>query len=302
MADCRRDCRVAEARVRDVADDRRTARSPRRRWSPGRRCGRRSARRHHQPPSRRAVAAPMPEAPPVTIATRPTKSIDTILTHEVQDRADISIMWRRIGGAILALACAAAVALIDSGPTAMAVRGPNVVINELMVDPHKVYDSRGEWIELYNAGDEPANLLGWSLSDDSPRPIRPALDRHRSRPVHRVWPAKLESFDERRRHTAGRVRQRDRPLREERPADPARRSRRPSATRSIGVPGSRCRWAPAWRWPTRRADNNKGANWCASVSVMRRGDLGSPGAPNRCQPSTEQLVITEIMQNPRLDR
>ena len=31
---------------------------------------------------------------------------------------------------------------------------------------------------------------------------------------------------------------------------------------------------------------------------MRRGDLGSPGVPNRCQPSTQHLVITEIMQNP----
>ena len=35
---------------------------------------------------------------------------------------------------------------------------------------------------------------------------------------------------------------------------------------------------------------------------MRRGDLGSPGAPNRCQRSTERLVITEIMQNPGIDR
>ena len=30
-----------------------------------------------------------------------------------------------------------------------------MVINELMVNPQRVYDSRGEWIELYNRGDEP---------------------------------------------------------------------------------------------------------------------------------------------------
>ena len=42
--------------------------------------------------------------------------------------------------------------MIDTGPAALAVRGPNVIINELMINPHKVYDSRGEWIELYNAG------------------------------------------------------------------------------------------------------------------------------------------------------
>ena len=45
-------------------------------------------------------------------------------------------------------------------------------------------------------------------------------------------------------------------------------------------------------------DNSKGASWCASTSVMRRGDLGSPGAANRCTPTAQPLVITEIMQNP----
>ncbi|HZX56297.1 MAG TPA: lamin tail domain-containing protein, partial [Ilumatobacteraceae bacterium] len=75
-------------------------------------------------------------------------------------------MWRRVGGSILALACVVAVAMIDSAPSALAVRGPNVVINELMINPQRVYDSRGEWIELYNAGDQSANLAGWSLGDD----------------------------------------------------------------------------------------------------------------------------------------
>ena len=73
-----------------------------------------------------------------------------------QAGADISSMWRRIGGSLLAVTCTAAVAMIDSGPAALAVRGPNVIINELMINPHKAYDSRGEWIELYNAGDEAA--------------------------------------------------------------------------------------------------------------------------------------------------
>ena len=82
-----------------------------------------------------------------------------------------------MGGALLALACAASIALIDSGPTALAVRGPNVIINELMIDPAKVYDSRGEWIELYNSGDLPANLLGWTLSDDArDRFVLPSID------------------------------------------------------------------------------------------------------------------------------
>lgn len=75
-------------------------------------------------------------------------------------------MWRRIGGSVLALSCVGAVALMDSGPTAHAVRGPNVVINELMINPQRVYDSRGEWIELFNAGDQTADLAGWTLGDD----------------------------------------------------------------------------------------------------------------------------------------
>ena len=66
---------------------------------------------------------------------------------------------------ILGCLCTATVALIDSDPSALAVRGPNVIINELMINPHKVYDSRGEWIELYNAGDEATNLEGWTLGD-----------------------------------------------------------------------------------------------------------------------------------------
>ena len=67
--------------------------------------------------------------------------------------------------------------MIDSGPAALAVRGPNVIINELMINPHKVYDSRGEWIELYNAGDEATNLAGWTLGDDVHNTlVLPSLD------------------------------------------------------------------------------------------------------------------------------
>src|SRR5262249_6862089 len=40
-------------------------------------------------------------------------------------------------------------------------------------------------------------------------------------------------------------------------------------------------------------------NWCAATTVMGRGDLGSPGAPNECDAPGETLVITEVMQNPR---
>src|SRR4029079_14762690 len=117
------------------------------------------------------------EAPPVTMAIRSEKSIPTILTHGCWSGADISSMWRRIGASVLAVACVGAVMRIDTSPSALAVRGPNVVINELMFNPQRVYDSRGEWIELYNAGDQTANLAGLTLGDDvRDHLVLPSLD------------------------------------------------------------------------------------------------------------------------------
>jgi hypothetical protein len=50
-------------------------------------------------------------------------------------------------------------------PTAVtAATGPNVVINEVMPNP----SSGNEWVELYNAGDAPQDLTGWSVVDENP--------------------------------------------------------------------------------------------------------------------------------------
>jgi len=52
-------------------------------------------------------------------------------------------------------------------------RPPRVVITEVMADPRAVPDERGEWVELYNAGDAAVNLRGWTLAsgNDSPHAI-----------------------------------------------------------------------------------------------------------------------------------
>ena len=41
--------------------------------------------------------------------------------------------------------------------------GAEIVISEVLADPHD--ESKGEFVELYNAGDEPVDLDGWPLGD-----------------------------------------------------------------------------------------------------------------------------------------
>lgn len=53
-------------------------------------------------------------------------------------------------------------ALVSQGITAHAVT-PTVVINEVMANP--LDEDTGEFVELYNWGDAPVDLLGWRLAD-----------------------------------------------------------------------------------------------------------------------------------------
>jgi len=41
----------------------------------------------------------------------------------------------------------------------------HILITELMVDPEKVPDSKGEWIEVFNSSSTPINLNGWVIND-----------------------------------------------------------------------------------------------------------------------------------------
>jgi hypothetical protein len=54
---------------------------------------------------------------------------------------------------------------------ALACQGPapqsgEAVITEFMKDPATVADTRGEWIEIYNALPWRLNIEGWTISDD----------------------------------------------------------------------------------------------------------------------------------------
>jgi hypothetical protein len=47
-----------------------------------------------------------------------------------------------------------------------AVSISDLLISEIMVNPHALPDSRGEWFELYNPTDQEVNLEGISIGDD----------------------------------------------------------------------------------------------------------------------------------------
>lgn len=91
---------------------------------------------------------------------------------------DASFVRAEAGPAVTPIAPAAGSAgsprLEDEGAAPVTVAGPDVVtstaassgarvvLNEVMYDPGS---GGSEWVELYNAGDAPADLRGWSLAD-----------------------------------------------------------------------------------------------------------------------------------------
>lgn len=41
-----------------------------------------------------------------------------------------------------------------------------ILITEIMQNPSMVWDSLGEWFEIHNAGSQPVDLGGWTITDD----------------------------------------------------------------------------------------------------------------------------------------
>lgn len=173
---------------------------------------------------------------------------------------------------------------------------PKIVINEVLADPVQVYDSRGEWIELHNAGTTAVDLAGWTIGDEvfdqvtlPSLVVEPGAQVVLGRdadayanggaPLAHVYGNEIVLANE---------------------AD-SLILRNPSE-----VEVDRAAWDASTRPPagaswSRRDASLPGAaaaSWCAAVTVMARGDLGTPGSANRCEPSPHHLVITEILQNP----
>ena len=42
----------------------------------------------------------------------------------------------------------------------------DIVITEIMQNPNFLFDTEGEWFEVFNAGATPVDLNGWTISDN----------------------------------------------------------------------------------------------------------------------------------------
>jgi hypothetical protein len=172
-----------------------------------------------------------------------------------------------------------------------------VVITEIHRDPAAVTDSVGEWIELYNAGDDPIDVSGWTLRDDGSdahlvSPDQPlviaahdylVLGRERSTALNGGAPVDYSyGLDVILYNSADELSVLDADL----------------------VPVDRVTWSAADAFPATAGatmslrdtslDNAAWSNWCSAVTPYGSlGELGTPGAPNTCTaPPVETTTTT----------
>lgn len=163
------------------------------------------------------------------------------------------------------------------------------VITEVMYNPSAVYDSRGEWFEVFNPSSAPLDLTGWTLGDE-------IYDLHTitSLTIPPGEHAVLTRFGETARNggvvgdysygdsvllfnVGDRIVLRD--------AD--------------GLVVDVVDYSqPGFPDAVGRSISLVDGSWCLATTPMPQGDLGSPGRPNQCEEPTARLVITEILQNP----
>lgn len=190
--------------------------------------------------------------------------------------------------------------IIDPGPAIETNEPPRekIIITEIMQNPSMVWDSLGEWFELYNAGNEPVSLEGWVITDE--------VNNHHVIQGPLVVPAAGYVVVGRNALSAtnGGV-----------AVDYStgldiflfNSSDRLVLYNDLGQKIDRVAWDDGATFPdpngasmslTKTSQNNAaGENWCVSTTVFGRGDLGTPGTANSCATGVP-LVISEIMQNP----
>ncbi len=177
---------------------------------------------------------------------------------------------------------------------------PDIVINEIMQNPSAVFDSAGEWLELYNAGAGAVDVDGWTIEDNGADSHTIANGGPLVIPAggYLVLGRNDDSF------TNGGVtvdyeyssfilgNSDDEVILFDTLANEVDR---------VEYDGG-----PAFPDPTGASmalispalDNNVGANWCTATTPFGDGDSGTPGAANDCVVTVPVIVINEIMQNP----
>jgi hypothetical protein len=174
----------------------------------------------------------------------------------------------------------------------------DIVITEIMQNPSMVWDSVGEWFEIYNAGNAPVDLAGWTITDELNNthiiegPLLVASGEYL------VFGRNADSsvnggvvVDYRTGTDIFLFNSSDRLV----------------LLDNEGREVDRVVWDNGATFPDPNGasmslvsigrDNAVGANWCTATTVFGDGDLGTPGWANSCATGT-RMVISEIMQNP----
>jgi len=172
-----------------------------------------------------------------------------------------------------------------------------IVINEVMQNPAMVWDSVGEWFEIYNTGSKAVDLAGWTITDELSNThvvagslvVEPGEylvlgrngDPSQNGGVEVDYVTGVDIFlfnsSDRLVLIDERGREIDRVAWDDGATFPD-----PNGA-SMSLTG-----------PTK--DNEKGKHWCTATTVYGAGDLGTPGWANSCA-DAPRLIINEIMQN-----
>jgi len=176
-------------------------------------------------------------------------------------------------------------------------RVDDIVITEIMQNPSMVWDSVGEWFEIYNADDAPVDLNGWTITDE-------LNDTHVVSGSLVIEPGEYLVFGRNGdgsvnggvevNHVTG--------------ADIFlfNSSDRLVLLDEDGEEVDRVVWDNGATFPDPNGasmsltslsiDNAKGSDWCTATTVFGDGDLGTPGRANSCA-TGQRVIVSEIMHN-----
>ncbi len=177
---------------------------------------------------------------------------------------------------------------------------PALVIHEIIPDPFAVFDSNGEWIEIFNPTASPVDVDGFTLADggsdshtiNNGGPLVIAAGGYLVLGInddsltnggvtvdYEYSGFFLGNSDDEVILLDTLLREVDRVEYDGGPAFPD-----PTGASMALIDPS--------------FDNNDGASWCTSSTPFGDGDSGTPGAANDCVIEVPELVINEIIQNP----